>query len=101
MSYVQGSVVRLQAEITDGQSGLLIDPPEVIVTIEDGNGVVTQHKLSDVTDPVLREQQGIYYYMCDTSVAYGTWEYQFFAPGTAAGGDRKTLTIRKRIPDPV
>lgn len=96
MSYIQGTQVRLRADFTDPATKQLADPIEVILTIEDPLGVMSQFTLS--ADQVQRESLGRFYFILDTSaMPPGPVSYEFESTGNEATVGRKEITIRPRL----
>lgn len=99
MSYIQGTQVRLIADFTDNETGDPTDPAEVILTVVPPLPAVPfQRTLAagQVQDDT--EKVGRFYYILDTSLAAGTWSYQFESTGNEAVVGRKDLTVKARIP---
>lgn len=101
MSYIQGTAVKLIADFTDRDTGEPTDPAEVVLTIEDGLGQLSQKTLSagQVQDDT--EVVGRFFYVLDTSPNPGTWTYQFESTGNEATLGKKDLTVRPRLGLPV
>lgn len=97
MSYIQGTIVRLSADFTDTDTGAPTDPTEVILTIEDPSGVLTQFTLSDDQVKDDPDVVGRFYFDLDTILLPGTWAYQFESTGNQATVGRKELTVRPRL----
>jgi hypothetical protein len=97
MSYVQGTMIRLQADFIDAQTDLPGTPGEVICSVQDPNGTITTHALSAGQVQADSSVAGRYYYMLDSSPAAGTWFYQFASTGGSATVGRRVLTILSKI----
>jgi hypothetical protein len=97
MSYVQGTMIRLQADFVEVDTNLPGTPGEVVCSIEDPTGVVTKYMLSTGGVQADSSVLGRYYRMFDSSPAAGTWLYQFESTGGSATVGRNVLTIRSRI----
>jgi hypothetical protein len=96
MSYIQGTVVKLQADFVDNETKLATEPAEVVLTIRDPAGTLTELRLSNdeiVDDPVI----GRFYYYLDTTPMTGTWQYQFESTGSEATVGRKEITVNARL----
>jgi hypothetical protein len=97
MSYVQGTVVRVQADFSDEVTKQPVFPAEITATIQMPDDTVSTRTLSggDVfADP---DVPGRYYSDIDTSAAYGTWWYQFESTGPDKVVAKKQITVRRRI----
>lgn len=97
MSYVQGTIVRLQADFTDNETHMPTDPTEVILTIRRPDGVVTQHTLSGGQVQDDPDRVGRFFYKLDTSPVAGTWSWQMESTGNEAVVGRKELTVLSRL----
>jgi hypothetical protein len=96
MSYVQGTVVRLQADFVDSDTGTAVDPAEVILTIRPPTGEDETYSTADdvVNDP---DVVGRFFYLLDTSPAFGRWRYQFASTGDEAVVGRQQITVRPSL----
>lgn len=101
MSYIQGTMVRLRADFRDTETGDPTDPISVILTVERPNGTMVQYTLAD--GDVINDASAVgrFFYDLDTSLASGTWSYQFESTGNEATVGRKELTVRPRLTPPV
>lgn len=97
MSYVQGTVVRLEADFSDPVTDDPVQPPDVVVTVARPSGATTEHRLSAgevEADPL---QPGRYFYRLNTLPEYGTWKYQFEGTGVDAVVVRKEVSVSRRL----
>jgi uncharacterized protein YfaS (alpha-2-macroglobulin family) len=97
MSYIQGTVVKLLADFLDNETKQPIDPIEVILTIKNPVGAVTEHRLStlEVVNDVAAV--GRFFFYLDTSPMVGTWQYQFASTGNEATVGRKEITVHQKL----
>lgn len=97
MSFIQGTRVRLSCTFTDRATGAPTDVTEAVLTVEDPAGVLSQFTLSAGQVKHDDGDTGVYYFILDTSSAFGTWTYQFESTGNEATLGKKDITVRPRI----
>jgi hypothetical protein len=87
MSYVQGTIVQVWADLEDPDTGLAIDDADEVVLVVTPPAPLPAYirQLSDAGVVHQEETPGRYMAEIDTTPAYGTWRYQF---STEAGGKR-------------
>jgi hypothetical protein len=97
MSYVQGTVVQVEANFSDEETGQEVLPEEVTATVQLPDGTISVRTLTGggvYPDPLV---PGRYFSDVDTTPAYGTWWYQFESTGPTKVVAKKQLTVRRRI----
>lgn len=98
MSYVRGAKVELST-IVRRNDGAIYTPDELVLTVEDPTGVVTEQKLSDGALLPDADVQGRYVGYVDTTPAPGTWQYQFEVTDDAVRTpERRQFTVKDRLP---
>jgi len=106
MSFVQGTIVRINAIFTtEEEPHTPIEPTEVTATVSypdpgssSGAKITTTHLLSlgeVFNDPDIA---GGYYCDIDTTPAAGTWVYSFESSGPSRGVGKSTFHVRRKAP---
>jgi uncharacterized protein YfaS (alpha-2-macroglobulin family) len=93
MSYVQGTVVRVEIEVRDNETGELADAASLQLQVKRPSGLVTTYPSIQLQ----RDDEGKYHYDIDTDVEPGTWVYQWDTRGSTAVVQRDQFVVRPRI----
>lgn len=99
MSFVQGTHVKIWADLTDPITGEPIEPAEVIATIQQPNPAIAPDIRRVSTNNVFLDpgNPGRFWCIFDSTPAAGQWEYQFATVGANAVVERSKVHIRKAL----
>lgn len=98
MGYIQGTAVRVVADLADPETGDPFVPEDLVVTVEPPGAPAFEATLSEGAVHVDPRTPGRYFYVLDTSLAAGVWRYQVEAVGADAVVARKSITVGSRLP---
>lgn len=93
--FVLGQLVHLENVFTDPDTGDLVDPGDMTLTVEDPNGDQTVY---DYPEDITRESLGVFYYDVDGSIE-GVWKYHWHATGAGQAADDGEFEITSILTD--
>lgn len=98
MSYVQGTVVKVNVSFTDpANANAALDPTDVVVQIYPPGKTAPSSTLMFSTGGVVKLAVGEYRFSLDTSAAAGQWSYQATGTGPNAVVKNRTLRVLPRL----
>lgn len=93
MSFIQGTMVRLSAELRNGDTGTLADSAEIVLKVRRPSGEIDTYDIDDIS----KDSVGKYHYDVDTDAEFGQWKYEWDSGGAKAVVERALLMIHPRI----
>jgi hypothetical protein len=87
-----GDLVRVAAEFKDADTGTLINPDTVNVSIKTPAGHLTTYTYGTDAE-VVRDSTGLYHLDVDADTS-GTWYYRWFSTGSGQAAEEKRFDVR-------
>ena len=91
MSVLVGNLVKIHATFKD-ESGDVQDPATVQVAVKQPDTTITVY-VYGVNPEVVRESQGVYYILIDTTNKTGTWQFIWNSSGTLQAAGQTEFTV--------
>lgn len=78
--YMVGQGVEVVGTYTNATTGVVVDPTNALVDVQDPTGLITTYQYSGGSGAVTKSSTGVYVYSIDTTAKSGRWQYRWYAP---------------------